>query len=115
MLAHASDHGRGLRQCMNQHDLGSPLGPSDQPLLHASLRALILYPYAGLLAKRRRLRKHDPAVLRRFYWLSPLIGLGLLATGWGALREHLFRGRHRLTQEGMAGCQTPRGHVQSVV
>lgn len=94
MLRHAANHGRGLRQCLDRDDLGSAIGPRDQAAILAVVRAVVAYPLAGLLAKGRRLRRHDPSMLPRFARLSPLVALGLLATGWGALREqHLVEAR----------------------
>lgn len=87
MLRHASSHGQGLRQCLDRHGLASAIGHRDQAAFGAVVRAMVVYPCVGLLAKRRRLRRHDPSMLRRFDRLCPLIALGLLATGWGALRE----------------------------
>lgn len=87
MLRHASSHGHGLRQCMDRHGLTSAIGHRDQAKFIALLRAVVAYPCVGLFAKRRRLRRYDPSMLRRFDRLSPLIALGLLATGWGTLRE----------------------------
>jgi hypothetical protein len=87
MLAHAYTHGRGLMQCVEQHNLSSIVAARDRGLVTAAFRTLVAYPARGMLAKHQRLKRHAPWLLVRFWRLSPLVALGLFATGCGALRE----------------------------
>lgn len=103
LLAHAHAHGRGLAQCIRSFGLESAIGPAGQPLGQAALRALVSYPAQGMMAKTRRLTRFAPRRLPAFLLLAPLIALGLLATGTGALYEQLID-RHR---------KRPRDHLTS--
>jgi hypothetical protein len=77
------------RRCVVQHGLGSVIGPPDQPLPVAAVRMFLLYPAHGRLAKFKRLRQFAPQLLPTFLRLSPLVMLGLIATGKGAWDEWL--------------------------
>lgn len=86
-LRHADTHGRGLCQCVVEHGLRSAIGPYDQPPAIAALRMLFLYPFRGWTAKCARLARFAPRLLPELLRVSPVVLLGLVATGWGALRE----------------------------
>jgi hypothetical protein len=85
-VSHAFQHGRGLVQCVVQHDL-----PSDLPIhggaLSAAYHCLLRYPGAGIRVKAERLVRHAPVLLPVFVLLLPLVLCGLIATGAGALHE----------------------------
>jgi GT2 family glycosyltransferase len=102
-LAHAANHGRGLVQCVTQHRLGSVIGPPEQAWPKAAARMFLLYPAHGWLAKLKRLRQFAPELLPTFLQLSPLVVLGLLATGKGAWDEWLSaRSARAMAQPGTA-------------
>jgi GT2 family glycosyltransferase len=88
LCRHAHAHGRGLVQCMAHHGLASAIGPLDQSLGRAGWNSLVGYPSAGMRAKVARLARYSPRTLVPFLVVSPLVAVGLLATGIGAFSQY---------------------------
>jgi glycosyltransferase involved in cell wall biosynthesis len=87
LLIHASNHGRGLQQCVAADALPSAVGGVRQPVPEALVRMLVIYPTIGLVAKLRRFVHYQRRLLPTFVALAPIIAAGLVATGLGAFRE----------------------------
>src|SRR5262249_24057483 len=87
LVAHAMEHGRGLEQCIVAHDLPSAVGPPGQSTSAALIRMLLAYPWMGLRNKFKRLAKYQPRLLPTLAVLSPIITIGMMATGLGAFLE----------------------------
>ena len=87
LLRHVEEHGRGLAQCAVRHDLDSSVRPRGPSRPAAAWAALVTYPRQAFTLKLRRLARHAPDLLPRFVAVSPIVALGLLATGVGAWRE----------------------------
>jgi glycosyltransferase involved in cell wall biosynthesis len=87
LLIHASNHGRGLQQCVATDGLPSAVGRLKQPVIEALVRMLVVYPTIGLMSKLKRFVHYRPRLLPIFVALAPIIAAGLVATGLGAFRE----------------------------
>ena len=86
-LNHAANHGRGLAQCIDEHNLGAAIGPSDAQSLSRAVLSGLRYTVLGLFAKYQRLARFAPRQLPALLATTPLIVLAQLATAWGALSE----------------------------
>jgi len=84
-LAHQHQHGRGLVRVIREHGLKSPIGRLDGPAAGAWWRGLAVYPAARWWQALSRVARGAPGRLPAYVLLSPLIWLGLWATGAGAL------------------------------
>lgn len=82
---HHVAHGRGLVQCVEAYGHASPIGPARSPL--APVRALLVYPARRWWGALRRIARGRPAWLPAFLALSPVVWVGLWATGAGAMLE----------------------------
>jgi glycosyltransferase involved in cell wall biosynthesis len=97
LLRHGYGHGRGLMQCAHDHHLGSVIGNPNK-VGQCAVRALLIYPALGLVAKARRLRRFAPELLGQLLLASPVIYLALLATGCGAFVEWMRISRRSSTR-----------------
>jgi glycosyltransferase involved in cell wall biosynthesis len=97
LWGHAFAHGRGLATCVAEADLKSGIGDMSQPPAVAAWRMFVLYPALGMKAKIIRMARFWPRRLPCLLLLSPLIVLGMLATGSGAWAEYRTR-RRRISQ-----------------
>ena len=86
-LRHQYEHGRGLMQCVERHDLASPVGPAGQPTAVAAVRMFAVYPALRWWRALGRLRRGRPDWVARYIVLSPIIWAGLWATALGAWKE----------------------------
>jgi glycosyltransferase involved in cell wall biosynthesis len=86
-LVHASNHGRGLAQCIEQHDLLTAIKPSDASTLGRRITSSSRYTAIGLLAKYRRIARYAPQWLPALIVSTPLIVVASAATAWSSLRE----------------------------
>jgi hypothetical protein len=103
VLQHGYQHGRGLMQCTHHHHLGSVIGDPHN-LWECALRALVIYPAVGLVAKVLRFWRFAPRLLWPLAAASPVIYVALLATGLGALIEW----RHGRRQAPVSRSRTSR-------
>lgn len=82
---HHLAHGRGLVQCVEAYGHASPIGPAVSPL--APLRAFVVYPARRWWGALGRIARGRPGWLPAFLGLSPVVWVGLWATGAGAMLE----------------------------
>ena len=86
-LRHQYEHGRGLMQCVDRHDLASPVGSPGTPAPVRAWRIAAVYPGLRWRNCLRRVRRGRPELTARYLVLSPLIWAGLWATALGAWHE----------------------------
>jgi glycosyltransferase involved in cell wall biosynthesis len=84
-VGHHLEHGRGLVQCVERYGHPSPIGPARSPL--ALARAFFGYPARRWSGALRRIARGRPAWLPAYFALSPIVWVGLWATGAGAIIE----------------------------
>jgi glycosyltransferase involved in cell wall biosynthesis len=84
-VRHHLEHGRGLVQCVERYGHPSPIGPARSPL--ALARAFLGYPARRWSGALGRIARGRPTWVPLFLAVSPLVWVGLWATGAGATRE----------------------------
>jgi GT2 family glycosyltransferase len=86
-LTHAANHGRGLAQCIERHDLSAAIRPSDASTLGRRIKSAATYTALGLFAKYRRIARYAPRWLPTLVLCTPLIVSASAVTAWSSLVE----------------------------
>jgi glycosyltransferase involved in cell wall biosynthesis len=86
-LAHAANHGRGLAQCIERHELGAAIRPAHAKSRAGQVRGTSRYTALGVVAKYRRIAEFAPRWLPTLIVCTPPIVAALAATAWSCVDE----------------------------